>query len=87
VAKFAKARSDLALEKERLASSQEKTAKIDQMQADAEHKRVQADMELVKMIIELEDLDLANFRASFDMAEAIKMANREEELLNSSQSL
>ena len=75
VAKYARARSDLASEKEKMASAQEKIAKIEDLQADADHKRVQADLDLVKMMVELEDMDLANFRASFEMAEAIKISN------------
>lgn len=76
---YAKSRSDLAREKELMASSQEKLAKIVQINADSEHKRTQADLDLVKMMIELEDMDLANFRASFEMAEAIKMANSQQQ--------
>jgi len=75
VAKHAKARSDLAQAEERLASVQEKIAKVEEIHADAEHKRMGADLDLVKMMIGLEDMDLANFRASFEMAEAIKLAN------------
>lgn len=75
MSQYAKARSDLAREKDLMASAQEKTAKIIQIDADSEHKRAQADLDLVKMMIELEDMDLANFRASFEMAESIRMAN------------
>lgn len=72
---FAKARSDLAREKELMASAQEKNAKIVQIEAESEHKRAQADLDLVKMMIELEDMDLANFRNALELAEVIKMSN------------
>lgn len=75
MAKFAKARSDIASEKDKVASAEEKIAKITQIQSEAEHKKVQADLDLVKMIIGLEDMDLANFKASFEMAQAIKQIN------------
>ena len=75
MSKYAKARSDLAREKELMASSQEKIAKISDIQATAEHKQAQADLDLVKMMIELEDMDLANFRNALELAETIKMSN------------
>lgn len=75
MASFAKAKSDLAREKDLLASVAEKEAKIDELEADAEHKKVQADLDLVKMMIELEDMDLANFRRSLELAETIKLNN------------
>ena len=75
--KYAKARSDLAREKELMASAAEKTAKIDGIEAEADHKKTQADLDLVKMMIALEDMDLANIRASFELAQSIKMANEQ----------
>lgn len=62
------------------ASTAAKFAEVDEKEAMAEHKKVQADLDLVKMLIGLEDLDMNNFKASFDMAQAIKMANRNEQL-------
>jgi hypothetical protein len=73
--KFAKARSDLAREKELMASAHEKTAKILDIEADAEMKKHRADLDTVKMMIELEDLDLANLRSSLELAEYIKQVN------------
>lgn len=65
---FAKSRLDLAKEKESL-------AKVGEIEASAEHKKTEADLNLVKEMIGLEDLDLANFRASLEMAEMIKVVN------------
>jgi hypothetical protein len=75
MAKYARARSDMAREKELMASSQEKIAKIADIQATAEHKQMQSDLDLVKMMIELEDMDFANFKNAFELAETIKAAN------------
>ena len=73
--KFAKAKSELAKEKEIMANIAHKTAQIDELQADAEHKRMQADLDTVKMMIALEDMDLANLRASLELAEYVKQQN------------
>lgn len=75
---YAKAKSDLAREKDLMASSMERMAKIDDIEASAEHKKAEADLALVKEMITLEDMDLANFRASLEMAELIKVANGKE---------
>ena len=75
MASYAKARSDLAREKELMASAQEKIAKIGDLQADAEHKKTEADLNLVKMMIELEDMDLQNFKNALELAEVIKLQN------------
>ncbi len=76
---YAKSKSDLAKEKELLASTQEKIANIGQIRAKSEHEMAQADMELVKMMIELEGLDLQQFRESWEMAQAIKAAEAQKQ--------
>ena len=76
MASFAKAKSDLAREKEILASAQEKISKIQDNQADAERKRMESDLGLVKMMIELEDMDFNQMRSAFEMAQSIKLANQ-----------
>ena len=50
-------------------------AQIDEIEANTQYKKAEADMNLVKMMINLEDMDLANFKASFEMAESIKQNN------------
>lgn len=75
MAKYATARSNLAKEKELMASVQEKTAKIDQIESEAEHKRTQADLDLVKMMVELEDMQFNQFKNAFEYAQAVKLAN------------
>ncbi len=61
-----------------LARVEETYAKIEDLNAGSEHKRAQADLDLVKTMVELEDMDLANFRASLEMAEIIKLTNGSE---------
>lgn len=80
MASYAKARSDLAREKELMASAQEKIANINQINATAEHKEMQADLDLVKMMVELEDMQFNQFKTAFEHAQAVKMANQETNL-------
>lgn len=70
--KFAKSQSDMASATDKKASAQERLAKINDLNANSEHKRSQADLEQVKMMIELEDMDFENFKKSFEMAQKIK---------------
>lgn len=65
---FAKARVDMAKE-------QETMAKVGDLQADATYKSSKADLEMVKTMIELEDMDLQNLRSNLEMAEYIKGVN------------
>lgn len=69
MATMSKARLDAAKEAESY-------AKIEDIRASAEHKSSQADLEMVKTMIELEDMDLANFRSNLEMAEYIKGVNK-----------
>lgn len=73
---YAKGKSELAREKDLMASAAEKIARIEDLRADAEHKRTEADLNLVKLMVELEDMDLANFRSSLELAEQIKLSNQ-----------
>lgn len=75
MAAFSKSRVDLAKEKELIASTQEKIANIGQIQAKSQHETMEADLNLVKMMIELEDMDFNNFKNSWEMAQAIKQSN------------
>jgi hypothetical protein len=53
-------------------------AKIDDLEAGAEHKRTAADLDMVRAMITLEDMDLANFRQNLEMAEIIKLTQGHE---------
>lgn len=65
---YAKSRLDLASEKEKL-------SKVDENEAMAEHKRGEADLNLVKLAMELEDVQFAQIKNAFDLAQSIKIAN------------
>lgn len=75
MALFAKSKTDMAREQDLMASANERMAKIQDLHADAEYKSSKADLEMVKTMIELEDMDLANFRSNLEMAEYIKGVN------------
>lgn len=79
MAAYAKAQSDMAKKIDLEASAQERYAKIGDINSNSEHKKTEADLNLVKMMIELEDMDHANFKASWEMAEAIKASNKVEQ--------
>lgn len=68
--KYARAKNDMA-------SAQQKIAQISEIEAEAEHKQAQADLELVKTMIGLEDMDLANLKASYELAMQIRAANQQ----------
>ncbi len=69
---FSKSKVDMAKEAETY-------AKIQDIQASAEHKNTQADLDLVKMIVELEDMQFNQFKNAFEYAQAVKMANHQEQ--------
>ena len=63
---FTKSRLDMA-------KVEETFAKVDELEAKSEHEKTSADLEIVKQMVELEDMDLANFRSALEMAELIKV--------------
>lgn len=68
--------TEQAKQKDLHASAMERIARIQDIQASAEHKSSQADLDMVKTMIELEDMDLANLRANLELAEYIKLSNK-----------
>lgn len=58
---------------------EEKIAKIDDLHATAEHKRVASEHELVKSMLELETMDLDMIHCSWEIAMAIKGQNTQQE--------
>lgn len=80
MAAYARSRSDLAREKDLMASAQEKMAKIGEIESNTEHNKMKADLDLVKMMLELETMDFKQMKDAFDMAQAIKMANEPQPL-------
>lgn len=73
---FSKSKVDMAREQDLNASVEEKMAKIQDLRADAEYKSTKADLEMVREMIELEDMDLENFKKNLEMAEYIKGINK-----------
>jgi len=79
-AAYAKARVDMAKEQEIMASTQEKLANIDNIESDAERRKMETDLGLVKMMLELETMDFNQMREAFTMAQTIKQANQAQDL-------
>ena len=73
---IAKAQLDMTRQQEVMASAGEKMAKIEELHADAEYKNARADLELVREMVTLEDMDLQNFRNALELAEYIKGVNQ-----------
>lgn len=69
MSKYAKSRVDLAREQEIL-------AKITTDKADAIYKQSETELNLVKEMIALEDMDYAQMRNAFELAQMIKQANQ-----------
>ncbi len=61
------------------AKVQETFAKIEDLHAGAEHKNTESDLNLVKIMLELEDMQFNQFKNAFDMAQAVKIANQPQE--------
>lgn len=78
MSKMAKARSDLAKAKESMASAAEKAARVEEIQTQSEQNQAKADLDIIKQLIELEDMDLASLRNSLDLAEEIKNSQQQQ---------
>ncbi|MEN6512224.1 MAG: hypothetical protein ABFD00_10410 [Chloroherpetonaceae bacterium] len=72
---MAKAQADFAKEQDIRASAQERMAKIEDLHADSIYKSNKADLEIIKAMIELEDMDLKNLKNNLELAEYIKGVN------------
>lgn len=80
--KYADAKAKLAKSKESLASVYEKSAKMVQMEAQAEHEQSKADLELVETMMKLEDMEIGRVQRSLDMALQIREANNMQQQQN-----
>lgn len=80
MAKYAKAKSDIASAEEKMASAAEKESRIQENESSAEHKEAMADMEVVKLLMELEDMDKESFRKSLEMMGTIQGQNTKNSL-------
>jgi hypothetical protein len=61
-----------------MAKTQESYAKVHELNASAEHKEMEADLNLVKLAMELEDVQFNQLRTAFELAQEMKMANQVE---------
>lgn len=66
-----------------LAKAEESYAKIEEIGATAEHKNMESDLNLVKLAMELEDVQFNQLRSAFELAQAMKMANQPQEMVAS----
>jgi len=57
------------------AKAQESIAKVHELESNAEHKEIESDLNLVKLAMELEDVQFNQIREAFELAQAIKIAN------------
>jgi len=64
-----------------LAKAQESYAKVHELNASAEHKEMEADLNLVKLAMELEDVQFNQLRAAFELAQQMKIANQEQQAI------
>lgn len=72
---YAKAKSDLAREKEIIMEAAERAAKIDDLHASAAHKEIESDLNLVKLAMGLEDIQFNQLKKALDVAQAMKFAD------------
>lgn len=76
----AKSMVNMAKARDLMASTQEKLAKTEEIQAESEKKNLESDLNLVKLAMELEDVQFNQIFKAFEFAQAMKMANQEESL-------
>ncbi len=62
-----------------VAKAQEALAKISDIQSDAERKATESDLNLLKLMVEIEDLDFNNLKNNWQMAQSIKKARKAEQ--------
>lgn len=73
---FAKSKLDMA-------KVEESYAKVKEISSKADHEQTEADLNLVKMIVELEDMQFNQFKNAFEYAQAVKLAHNQEQLIAS----
>ena len=73
MAKMAKSKLDEA-------GAFEKISRMQEISADAEKKNTEAELNLLKIMLELEGMDFENFRNTYELAQAIKSGNNQQTL-------
>jgi hypothetical protein len=79
---FAKAQKDMASMRNIQADTTQKISEIEETQASAEEKRTQSDLNIVKQMIELEDMDLRQLKDSIELASVIKQQQELDQIIN-----
>lgn len=79
---YAKSRNQLAAAKEKMASASQKIVEIQEIQSSSDVNKAKAEYELVKQIIELEDMDRAGIRRALETAEYIREQNQKNQIIN-----
>ena len=75
----AKVMSAFAKSKLDMAKAQESYAKIEEIHSKAEHNEMESDLNLVKLAMELEDVQFNQLKSAFELASAMKAANNQEQ--------
>jgi len=73
---FSQSKVDMAKEQDLRASSMQKIADLEQIHASAERQSSQADLDMIKAMIELENIDLQNLKSNLELASYIKQMNQ-----------
>lgn len=74
-----KVQSELSKARLNMVAAQEKIAHIHELNATAEHKMMESDLNLVKLAMELEDVQFNQLKDAFDLAQAMRLANQSQE--------
>jgi hypothetical protein len=73
---FSKSKVDIAKEQETYASAQEKLAKVNEINSMAEHNSIEADLNMVKLAMELEDVQFNQLSQAWQFKQAMKAAEQ-----------
>lgn len=76
----AKAQSELARQMDILASAREKEINTNRLQAETEAKNIEIDMGLVKLAMDLENVQFQQIKDAFEFAQSVKTANENKNL-------
>jgi hypothetical protein len=74
----AKMANEMSKARLNMASAQEKFAQINDIEANAEHKKMKSDLDLVKLMVELEDMQFGQFKSALEYAQAVRMINEQQ---------
>lgn len=74
----AKTQTEMAKTQDLTVAAHEKVANIENIQAEAEQRNMEVDLNLVRLAMELEDVQFAQIRQAFELAQMVKAANQNE---------